>query len=438
MGSSAPRAQTVTQRTEIPPWLEDITRENLARADAISNQPYQPYTGQLIAGFAPEQEAAFQYAAGGVGQTQPYFNAAMNQTAAGLNYQPLSVAPGQVDYQTVRGPTVTAQNFLQGDIGGYMNPYITNVENAALSRLEGATQQAVNRLGDQALAARAFGGSRQGIAEGVALGEASRSAGELSANLRSQGFNQAAALMQADQARALQADSLSAQLAQQANLANQATGMQAGQFNAQQALQAQQLNQAAGLQGQQLRNQTAGVLSNLGAASQAARQLDTGVLQNIGAQRQAMNQAALDEAYARFQEQRNYPIEMLNLRLGATSATPYSTSQTGTQFVPRGNSFLQGLGAFGSAASGFAALAPLLGFSDERMKTDIQKVGKDEETGLTMYAYRYKGDPKTYPKVVGPMAQEIEKKYPDQVSEISGRKAVNLGFGPMRRAMNNG
>ena len=406
MGSSAPKAQTVTQQTQIPAWLEGVTRENIARADAISNQPYQPYTGQLIAGFAPEQEAAFQYAAGGVGQTQPYFNAAMNQTAAGLNYQPSSVAPG----------SVTAQNFLQGDVGAYMNPYITNVENAALSRLEGATQQAVNRLGDQALAARAFGGSRQGIAEGVALGEAARSAGELSANLRSQGFNQAAALMQADQARALQA----------------------GQFNAQQALQAQQLNQAAGLQGQQLRNQTAGVLSNLGAASQAARQLDTGVLQNIGAQRQAMNQAALDEAYARFQEQRNYPIEMLNLRLGATSATPYSTSQTGTQFVPRGNSFLQGLGAFGSAASGVAALAPLLGFSDERMKTDIQKVGKDEETGLTMYAYRYKGDPKTYPKVVGPMAQEIEKKYPDQVSEISGRKAVNLGFGPMRRAMNNG
>lgn len=406
MGSSAPKAQTVTQQTQIPAWLEGVTRENIARADAISNQPYQPYTGQLIAGFAPEQEAAFQYAAGGVGQTQPYFNAAMNQTAAGLNYQPSSVAPG----------SVTAQNFLQGDVGAYMNPYITNVENAALSRLEGATQQAVNRLGDQALAARAFGGSRQGIAEGVALGEAARSAGELSANLRSQGFNQAAALMQADQARALQA----------------------GQFNAQQALQAQQLNQAAGLQGQQLRNQTAGALSNLGAASQAARQLDTGVLQNIGAQRQAMNQAALDEAYARFQEQRNYPIEMLNLRLGATSATPYSTSQTGTQFVPRGNSFLQGIGAFGSAASGVAALAPLLGFSDERMKTDIQKVGKDEETGLTMYAYRYKGDPKTYPKVVGPMAQEIEKKYPDQVSEISGRKAVNLGFGPMRRAINNG
>jgi hypothetical protein len=72
------------------------------------------------------------------------------------------------------------------------------------------------------------------------------------------------------------------------------------------------------------------------------------------------------------------------------------------------------------------------------MKTDIEKVGRDKETGLNMYAYRYKGDPKTYPKVVGPMAQDVEKKYPEQVREVAGRKAVNLGFSPMRKAMSNG
>jgi hypothetical protein len=72
--------------------------------------------------------------------------------------------------------------------------------------------------------------------------------------------------------------------------------------------------------------------------------------------------------------------------------------------------------------------------SDENMKTDIKKVGKDDETGLNLYAYRYKGDPKTYPKIVGPMAQEVEKKFPDQVVDIGKFKAVNLGFGPMQRA----
>jgi hypothetical protein len=253
----------------------------------------------------------------------------------------MSVNASQIGYQSVNAP-----NFLQGDVSAYMNPYIQNVENAALSRLEGATQQAINRLGDQAVAARAFGGSRQGIAEGVALGEATRSAGELSANLRSQGYNQAAALLQADQQRAMQAQ-----------LANQQAGLTASQVNAGQALQAQLANQTAGLQGSQQRLAAANQLANLGTNYQQSRQLDAALLENIGQQRQAMNQAALDEAYARFQEERNYPIEMLNLRLGATSATPYGTTTSGTQFVPQGNNFLAGLGAAGSAASGFAALA---------------------------------------------------------------------------------
>lgn len=422
MGSSSPKAQPVTQTTSLPPWLEGVTKENLAIADQISRRPYQAYTGQLQAGFTPEQEAAFQYAQAGIGATQPVFGQAINTASQAAQYDPMAVNASQIGYQGV-----TAPSFLQGNVGAYMNPYIENVENAALSRLQGATQQAVNRIGDQAVQARAFGGSRQGIAEGVALGEAARSAGELSANLRSQGYNQAAALLQADQQRAMQAQ-----------LANQQAGLTASQVNAGQALQAQLANQTAGLQGSQQRLAAANQLANLGTNYQQSRQLDAALLENIGQQRQAMNQAALDEAYARYQEERNYPIEMLNLRLGATSATPYGTTTSGTQFVPRGNNLLAGLGAAGSAASGFAALAPLLGISDERMKTDVEKVGKDEETGLTMYAYRYKGDPKTYPKVVGPMAQEIEKKYPGQVTEVAGRKAVNLGFGPMRKALNNG
>lgn len=388
MGSSAPKAQTVQQTSSIPPWLENITKQNLAIADTIASRPYEAYQGQLTAGFTPEQEAAFQYAQAGVGATQPAFGQAFDTTSGVAQYNPM---------------TVNAPSFLQGDVGAYMNPYIQNVEDAALSRLQGATQQAVNRIGDQAVQARAFGGSRQGIAEGVALGEAARSAGELSANLRSQGFTQAANLMQADQQRAMQAQ-----------MANQ----QAGLTGAQQRLAA--ANQLAGLSGQY----------------QQARTTDAAILENIGRQRQAMEQAGLDEAYARFQEERNYPIEMLNLRLGATSATPYSTTTTGTQFVPRGNSFLQGLGTVGSAAAGVASLAGL--FSDRREKTDIQKIGRDKESGLDMYAYRYKGDPKTYPKVVGPMAQDIEKRYPDQVREVAGRKTVNLGFGPMRRASGNG
>ena len=62
--------------------------------------------------------------------------------------------------------------------------------------------------------------------------------------------------------------------------------------------------------------------------------------------------------------------------------------------------------------------------SDKRDKTDITPLGKDE-TGKMVYAYRYKGDSKSYPKVVGYMAQDIEKEDPSAVHEIGGHKVVD-------------
>jgi hypothetical protein len=64
--------------------------------------------------------------------------------------------------------------------------------------------------------------------------------------------------------------------------------------------------------------------------------------------------------------------------------------------------------------------------SDKTMKTDIEKLGKDKDTGLDMYAYRYKGDPKSYPKVVGPMAQDIEKANPGSTGRAGGKMTVPI------------
>jgi hypothetical protein len=61
--------------------------------------------------------------------------------------------------------------------------------------------------------------------------------------------------------------------------------------------------------------------------------------------------------------------------------------------------------------------------SDRRDKTDIEKLGKHR--GVDMYAYRYKGDPKTYPKSVGPMAQDVEKKFPGSTFGIGGHRVIN-------------
>ena len=97
--------------------------------------------------------------------------------------------------------------------------------------------------------------------------------------------------------------------------------------------------------------------------------------------------------------------------------------------VEQNNAKMGGLFGLGGQALGLAG--KFIGLSDERDKTDIEKLGKDTETGLEMYAYRYKGDPKSYPKVVGPMAQDIEKKAPEMVKDI-GRHKVVFGLGGPR------
>lgn len=75
----------------------------------------------------------------------------------------------------------------------------------------------------------------------------------------------------------------------------------------------------------------------------------------------------------------------------------------------------------GNIAGGAASAAK---FSDRRLKTDIQKVGKTN-AGLPIYTYKYKGDNKTQ---MGVMAQDVEKKTPKAVKEVGGFKAVNYAL----------
>lgn len=93
---------------------------------------------------------------------------------------------------------------------------------------------------------------------------------------------------------------------------------------------------------------------------------------------------------------------------------------TGTETKTEKKSWLDYLAnAAGAAAGAYAG-----GKSDRTEKTDIEKEGKSDITGLDLYSYRYKDDPKTYPKVIGPMAQDIEKKYPGSTKRVGGKLVV--------------
>jgi len=142
---------------------------------------------------------------------------------------------------------IEAASFLNQNIQQYMNPYTQAVTNQSLADLERSRQLEQQRTAAQATAARAFGGSRQGVAEA----ETNRAFGENAARLVAQqnaaAYQAAQQASEADLARTMQAQQLNQ--AQDAATTQQALAL-AGQFglaNQQAALEAARANQATGL-----------------------------------------------------------------------------------------------------------------------------------------------------------------------------------------------
>jgi hypothetical protein len=281
--------QTVTNKTTLPEWYTGPAKAMMDQAQAAAANIAKPYQGNTVAGLDPITGQAINRTAANMGSTNAAF-AQAGQTAANVG-------------------GYTPQNFLSGNIGAYMNPYIQNVENAALGNMDRAYRQNINTIGDQALTAGAFGGSRQGVAEGVAASENARQMGDLSAQLRAQGYGQASGQMTADMDRALTGQRLNLEGAQmQGNLAG--AGQSAYLQSLQQAMAAGQINQ-----------------------SQA--------------------QALLDQNASRYDAMANIPANQLNLMLAALSGTQVPT--TSTTKTPTSGNWLTG--AAGGALAG-ASMGP--------------------------------------------------------------------------------
>jgi len=111
------------------------------------------------------------------------------------------------------------------------------------------------------------------------------------------------------------------------------------------------------------------------------------------------------------------PAAMMPLNLNPSAFGFNFFRGGGTQTTNANQSLMQALGGgqgIGQMASGIgAAIGALAVFSDERLKTDVERVG-ETDAGVPIYTYRYKGDP--VPRL-GVMAQEAERLFPDAVVE---------------------
>jgi hypothetical protein len=148
----------------------------------------------------------------------------------------------QASASALQGALGSTQKAMQDplNVGAYANPYTSAVIDRTQQDIERQRQMAMNTLGAQATAANAFGGSRQGVAEGVMAGEYGRMAGDMAAQQRQQNYSQALQAAMADRQARLGAASQMGQLGQQAFGTSQAIQQQ----QAQQGLLQQGIQQA--------------------------------------------------------------------------------------------------------------------------------------------------------------------------------------------------
>lgn len=292
-GGGGTQEQTATQITELPEWAKPYAKETLAKTQALTEQPYQAYGGERIAGFTPLQQQAQQ--AAGAMQVAPQIGAATGIAgAAGLG----SMFAGQQYGQMATDP---------GSMQAYMSPYMQNVVD--IQKREAQRQADIARTGEQAAATRAgaFGGSRQAIIEAE----------------------------------------------RQRNLAQQMGDIQArgSQAAFEQARQAQQFGAELGLRGLGQAGQMASTLGQLGQTQFAQQQGIIGLQRDVGKEQQALRQAGYDIGYQDFLRQQQYPYQQLGFMADMIRGVPVGQTATTIYQQPAASPLSQLLGA-GTAAYG--------------------------------------------------------------------------------------
>jgi hypothetical protein len=303
---------TTTSTSSIDPQIKEAFLANFQQAQGVAGAlPVQQFAGYNPM-YQAGEEALVNTGLAGPGITGTDLAAQM--AAYGGVYQPAQISAQQTNLG-LTGP---------GSIGSYMNPYTSMVRENALGDLESARRAAIQQTGERANAARAFGGSRQGVAEALTNTGFAKQAANLGTTLNEQAFNQAMAMQQADIARRSAADIA---------------------------------NQQAGLQGAQLRLGGASQLGNLAAQQQALRLGGAQAVMGAGGARQALDQQQMDAI-------RNIGLQRLGVVQSSLGAQPANLGQVATTpYSQNVGAGLLGGALAGSQLAGIPAIASATGLT---------------------------------------------------------------------------
>jgi hypothetical protein len=365
-GGSEPTQGTTNTSTQLPDWLNAGSQKAVGMASDIADRPYTPYSGQIVAQPGADTQQAYQQVRDMQGAQNPAYDAS-KAAYTGLLGQAAPITADQLNQGTNQlfgNYQANVMNPAQGMMGGFaaqgpataagvtsnaqqlMNPYTQNVIDPTLAAGEQQRQLARQAVAGQAANVGAFGGSRQGVSEGVADAQAQLGTQQQIGNMLTQGWGQASN-------QGLSLAQLGAQQGMAANQFLSTLGQQGYNAAAGQAGNMANTNLQAGLTAAQQ-------LPGVATAQQAAQQKDASMLQTIGSAQQQQEQQNLNTQMGQWYEQQGWPVQNLDVLLSAVGGVPYGTSSMGTgtpSYTPQKRNVAGGVmgGAATGASLGMAA-----------------------------------------------------------------------------------
>ena len=366
-GGNQDLGQTQTADQPMPEYLTDASARAIEAAKGVASEGYTAYGGPRVAGLSDAQRQAIaqqqsyagqgvagaNYGIGTLGNAQSVYNAAagqgnitggmigagMNTAAGGLGTLGASFNAARRSGAMAGGAYGLAGQGARGvtgsEIAGFINPYATNVIDAAARKFteEGARQQ--TNLGAKAAMSGGFGGSRAAILSGMQSRSQQEGIGDLYSKGLSSAYESALKAAQEGRTRQIQGAQTQAQAAGQStaagNLARAASG-EIRQFGALQGSLAGQQRQLMNSTRQLGDSQRGLGMDQIKAAEARQRIGGTDVASQLGVagSQQGIDQRAMDVAYADFLREQEYPKDQLNFLSGIIEGSPYKTSARGT------------------------------------------------------------------------------------------------------------
>jgi len=347
-----PDASTVIEGTELPEWVSAGGKMLFEQAANIAGSDYPAYTGPRIATYdgsklTPEEQQAAEIMARGTSSYEPFIDLA-GESAMGLGKGFDSMTREELLGPAYEGAT------REELIGKGIDPFSLESAQPYLDIYQTAVDPAVRELDKtlygklsemKAKAAQGGGfGSRLGILEGQALGEAATGAGDIRAQAAKDALGFAAGRYDADRTQS-DADRAARFRAEEA-MRGRFTEDRTARFGAEDAARtAYETEEAARLRKTQQ-------LEGMAPLIQGLEQQAAAGLISSGEAKRTLDQMALDVAYSDYVDQRQHPMDMLNFALGALQGAPYDVKnvslQTGKEYIQNPSIYGQTLGGLGA------------------------------------------------------------------------------------------